>query len=98
MAQISLQLSLVEAARRTNISGHLSEVAQPSDLCRDSIAGPSAGALGRVVCELDIGRFKHLLSTDIDAATRQTVNRLLAEERVYLEQLLAAAGTGVAQK
>jgi hypothetical protein len=33
------------------------------------------------------------LNTDIDAAKRDTVNRLLAEEQFYLKQLLAAGGS-----
>ena len=60
---------------------------------QDNLPEPSPhdARLSRIVCKLNIGRYKHLLNTDIDAATRETVNRLLAEEHLSLKQLLAGS-------
>jgi hypothetical protein len=68
---------------------------QPCIPGREKVVGPSAhdARLGRVGCELNIGRYKHLLNTEIDAAKRQTADRLLAEEQFYSKQLLAAGGS-----
>jgi hypothetical protein len=96
----AIHIPAIDRSQRANLSDHLSAAAQQSVLCQDSEVGPTAQAvrLGRIVCELNIGRFKHLLSTDIDTGKRQTVDRLLAEEQFYMKQLLAAGGACVAQK
>jgi hypothetical protein len=76
-------------------SAGLTTARQPCIPRREKVIGFLAhdARLGRVVCELNIGRFRHILNTDIDAAKRGTVNRLLAEEQFYLKQLLAAGGS-----
>ena len=96
--QLKFQLPIIDKSQRTTPSQsgvELSTAMQPCITDREKLVGPSAHdvRLGRVICELNIGRFKHLLTTDIDAAKRQTVNRLLAEEQFYLKQLLAAGGS-----
>ena len=46
--------------------------------------------MDRTVVDLNIAHFKRLLATEIDPATRQTIERLLAEEEAKLARVLAS--------